>query len=290
MTELKLRLHIEGNPERTVKVAQNEFLIGRLPECDLCLPFSEVSRYHLRLTKTDTEGWLLEDLGSTNGTILNQFQLTSPQLLHHGDVIQVGNVFVSIILGSPFISQSTLIGSSREGQEGKKILRKAEELQKQWIDADRVGDPLTTHQTAIERLKYLVEIAKGLNSAQSIEAIFDQVKKLVFQEVRNIERLALLIDVDSSGKLQLINAASKNSPSGSSLLEDDHWISRTICKEVFTKKVSIKSVDAQSDERFEGENSILTKGIRGALAVPLWDKDQVVGVLYADARLRLTGD
>ncbi|NES82606.1 MAG: adenylate cyclase, partial [Moorea sp. SIO2B7] len=42
--------------------------------------------------------------------------------------------------------------------------------------------------------------------------------------------------------------------------------------------------------RFEGENSILTKGIRGALAVPLWDKDQVVGVLYADARLRLTGD
>ncbi|MGK7924274.1 MAG: adenylate/guanylate cyclase domain-containing protein, partial [Spirulina sp.] len=65
------------------------------------------------------------------------------------------------------------------------------------------------------------------------------------------------------------------------------WISRSICKRVFADKVAIKTVDAREDERFEGEHSILAKGIRGALAVPIWDRDRVVGVLYADASLKL---
>jgi adenylate cyclase len=37
------------------------------------------------------------------------------------------------------------------------------------------------------------------------------------------------------------------------------------------------------DKRFEAQESILVKGIRSAMAVPLWDENKVVGVLYADA-------
>jgi len=286
MSELKLRLHLEenDNSNRIINVTKPEFIIGRLPECDLCLPFSEVSRHHARLIKNEAEQWIVEDLQSTNGTILNQFQIKSPQSLRNGDVIQIGNTFMAVILNIPITAKMTSLGTMKEG---KTILRNAEELQQQWIQANDISDPLTTHQTAIFRLQYLVEIAKGLNSAESIEAIFSQVQKVVFQELKSIERLALLVDVEENGKLKLINAGSKTSPHSIPEVKDISWISQSICQKVFDEKVSIKLVDAQTDADFGKEDSILMQGIRGALAVPLWDQNNVVGVLYADARLRL---
>jgi adenylate cyclase len=286
MTELKLRLHLEDNNQsnRIVNVMKSGFIIGRLPECDLCLPFSEVSRHHACFKKNEHQQWLLEDLKSTNGTILNQFQVKSPQSLRNGDVVQIGNTFMEVILNIPITAKMTSLGTMKEG---KTILRNAEELQQQWMQANDIGDPLTTHQTAIFRLQHLVEIAKGLNSAESIEAIFFQVQNVVFQELKSIQRLALLVDVEGNGKLKLMNAASKTEPKRMPQVKDINWISQSICQKVFDEKVSIKLVDAQSDEDFSQENSILMQGIRGALAVPLWDQHTVVGVLYADATLRL---
>ena len=285
MTELKLRLHIEGVPEKTLAFTQNQIIIGRTSECDLCLPYSEISRQHSQIVRTDTDLWMLEDLGSTNGTLLNQFRLHRPQVLNHRDVIQVGNVLLGVVLRpkSQFESQGV------ETQErGTTILRKAEELRTQWIEAEEYGSKtMVGHQTAISRLKYLVKIAKGLNSVQSIEAIFNQVKDVVFKEIESIERLALLVDLDNSGKLRLLKAAGKDLPSNSPTLKNINWISHSICHKVFSNKVSIKSINAQTDDRFKGKHSIVTKGIQGAFAAPIWDRDRVVGVLYANANLGL---
>ena len=286
MTELQLRLHMEGVPERTLGVTQNPFIIGRTQECDLCLPFSEVSRQHTQIIRTETNDWMLEDLGSTNGTVLNQFRLHTPQVLNHQDVIQIGNVLLGVILRPT--SQSGSKSDEGQGEKGTTILRKAEELRAQWIKADQYGsDTLVGHQTAISRLKYLVEIAKGLNSAQSIEAIFNQVKEVVFQEIDSIDRLALLVDINHSGKLRLLKAAGKSLPANHPQLKEVDWISNTICHQVFTNKVSIKSINAQTDHRFQGNHSILAKGIQGALAAPIWDRNRLVGVLYGNANLGL---
>lgn len=287
--DLKLRIYIEGNAERIIKVDRDEFVMGRLAECSLCLPFSEISRYHARIIREQGSEWFIEDLGSTNGTLLNQFRIEGVQPINHGDIIQLGNVFLYVIFPAPPPAKITRIGGDQsEGMtEGRTILRKAEDLQQQWLEAEEIGDPLTTHQTTIARLKDLVEIAKELSSAESIEAIFSRVQEVVFRELTTIERLGLLIDVQEDGQLKLVNAASKNSQSHASIINDSSWISQSICYKVFKQRVAVKVVDAQSDKRFEGEHSLLMKGIRGALAVPLWDKDQVVGVLYADARLRL---
>ncbi|MEC4807426.1 MAG: adenylate/guanylate cyclase domain-containing protein [Jaaginema sp. PMC 1080.18] len=290
MTELQLRIHIEGRPESTVRVAQDEFIIGRLPECDLCLPFSEISRQHSRLYCNPSGQWHIEDLGSTNGTVLNQQELKQPHPLTSHDVIQMGNVFlaVRVVSSRPTPPPKPLPTSHNPGQT---ILRNAEELQKEWIKVEdsNSNDTQTTHHRTISRLKYLVEIAKDLNSAESLDAIFQQVQAVVFRELTNIQRLALLVDVEGTGHLKLMDAAARNELPEESATYSNSWIGRSICEKVFREKVAIKSVDAQQDARFQGEQSILVKGIRGALAVPLWDTNKVVGVLYADANLTLKG-
>lgn len=282
MAEFKLRLQLQGDVGKTVRVNRDEFVIGRLPLCDLHLPFLEISRYHSRFLKTETGTWFIEDLGSTNGTRLNQKLILSPQPIKHGDVVHLGSIDLKIVLTEH--TQHNSAAPKFPTQEIK-IYGNAEEFQERWIEVDELKEDETNYQTAITRLKDLVDIAKNLNSAVSIEAIFSQVKQIVFRNLPCIERLALLVDVQGSGKLQVLNAAvrDKDISTPLELALDGRWISRTICQKVFTEKVAIKTADAQRDERFNQQQSLSDKGIRSALAVPVWDNNLVVGVLYADA-------
>lgn len=279
MAELKLSLQ-QGKAETTVTVDKDGFTIGRLPECDLNLPFEGISRYHARFLKTASGDWAIEDMGSKNGTRVNERSVSSPQTVKDGDVVWLGDVsFVILLVDSPETNTTAVQLSER----GTTVFHNVQELQQQWIQADGQGDDVSNKEKVIARLKDLVEIAKGLSAAESIEAIFSQVQKVVFRYLQSIDRLALLVDVSSSGKLELLNAAARNVSQQQNLMADGSWISRTICQTVFAEKVAIQTADTQMDERFQGERSILVKNIRSAIAVPLWDENKVVGVLYADA-------
>ncbi|HBB30998.1 MAG TPA: adenylate cyclase [Cyanobacteria bacterium UBA8803] len=281
MAELKLCLR-QDNTETTITVNQDEFTIGRLPECDLYLPSGGVSRYHARFLRTGAGIWTIEDMGSKNGTRLNESPVTTPQPVHQGDVIWLGDISLVVLLVD---SPQPQITELEPLAKGTTIFRNVKELQQQWIQADDWGNDVSNKEKAIARLKDLVEIAKGLSAAESIEEIFSQVQEVVFRYLKSIERLALLVDVSGSGKLELLNAATINLSQQPELAESESWISRSICQKVFADKVAIQTADAQMDSRFEGEQSILIKGIRTAIAVPLWDENKVVGVLYADAQL-----
>ncbi|WP_341530582.1 adenylate/guanylate cyclase domain-containing protein [Nostoc sp. UHCC 0302] len=284
MTELTLQLQ-EGDTEKTIAVKQDIFTIGRLPECDLYLPFPGVSRHHARLVKTADEVWIIEDLGSKNGTQVNQQLINCPHNLDHGDVIWLGNVGLVVLLATPAVQLKSTYVPITENTEQKTILRNVEQLQQQWIEADSKNGNISSKDKTIARLKDLVDIAKNLCAAASIQEIFSQVQQVVFRYLDSIDRLALLIDVTGSGNLELVNAATRNISQQKNLSADGSWISRSICQKVFEEKVVIQTADTLKDERFSGEHSILAKGIRSAMAVPLWDENKVVGVLYADANL-----
>ena len=65
------------------------FTIGRDTDCDLVLADLTVSRRHARLER-DGAGWLLADLGSTNGTRLNGWRVSSPVPVRPGDQVSFG--------------------------------------------------------------------------------------------------------------------------------------------------------------------------------------------------------
>ncbi|MEH2349172.1 MAG: adenylate/guanylate cyclase domain-containing protein [Nostoc sp.] len=285
MTELTLRLKEGDTDETTIAVDQNLFTIGRLPECNLYLPFAGVSRNHARLVKTAEGVWTIEDLGSKNGTQLNKYLVNSPQELHHGDIIWLGNVSLLVLLTSPVYQPTPEYPESSENNEQRTILHNVKQLQQQWIAADSKDDNISNKDKTIARLKDLVDIAKNLCAAASIEEIFSQVQEVVFRYLDSIDRLGLLIDVNGCGQLELVNSATRNTSQQKHLPSDGSWISRSICQKVFDEKVVIQTADTHQDERFASEQSILVKGIRSAMAVPLWDENKVVGVLYADANL-----
>ncbi|HYW20799.1 MAG TPA: adenylate/guanylate cyclase domain-containing protein [Nodularia sp. (in: cyanobacteria)] len=282
MTEITLRLQQEDT-EKTLTVNQDEFTIGRLPECDLYLPFGGVSRKHARLVKTVNGVWTIEDLGSKNGTQVNQNLITHIQELHHGDMIWLGNVNLEVLFANAAhsMNQQTV---AEAASKPRTIFHNVKQLQQQWIEADSPEGESNKDKT-IARLKDLVDIAKNLCAATSIEEIFYQVQEVVFRYLDSIDRLALLIDVNGCSHLELVNTGTRDIDEQKYLEGDSDWISRSICQKVFEEKIAIQTADTHKDERFSGEHSILVKGIRSAMAVPLWDENKVVGVLYADAHL-----
>jgi pSer/pThr/pTyr-binding forkhead associated (FHA) protein len=56
-----------GHELKRIELCKSPVVIGRSPECDLALHDILLSRRHCRLTPT-TDGWLLIDLASRNGT------------------------------------------------------------------------------------------------------------------------------------------------------------------------------------------------------------------------------
>lgn len=65
--------------------------IGRAVECDIVITSKRVSREHARVRR---EGWrvILEDLGSTNGTFLNDERVLEPVELRDEDRVRLGDV------------------------------------------------------------------------------------------------------------------------------------------------------------------------------------------------------
>lgn len=69
------------------------YTLGRAPSNDVVLYGAEVSRNHARLV-LQGDHVLLEDIGSTHGTFINGRPLSGPSLLHDGDQIKMGDVWL----------------------------------------------------------------------------------------------------------------------------------------------------------------------------------------------------
>jgi pSer/pThr/pTyr-binding forkhead associated (FHA) protein len=76
-----------------------EFLIGRGSDCHLVLPERQVSRHHVKILQ-DNGRYLLQDLGSKNGTHLNGKQVTGTVPLQDGDEIQIALAVKLVFVGT----------------------------------------------------------------------------------------------------------------------------------------------------------------------------------------------
>ena len=75
--------------DRALDLAAEATIIGRRDDCTIVLPSNTVSRRHAEIRR-DGERWLLSDLGSTNGTLLNGEPVIGAEPLADRDEIGVG--------------------------------------------------------------------------------------------------------------------------------------------------------------------------------------------------------
>ena len=82
---------VEGEPASILAALdrRDSIVIGRDIECNLVIPDTKASRRHCRVTRTGAD-FIVEDLGSKNGTYVDGQRITGPVTLKPHQVFQIG--------------------------------------------------------------------------------------------------------------------------------------------------------------------------------------------------------
>ncbi|MCB0916123.1 MAG: FHA domain-containing protein [Actinobacteria bacterium] len=87
---------IEGNLSGTViPLGSSPVTMGRAADCTLVLDDDYASSHHCRLYPHEN-AWVVEDLGSTNGTWIDRTRVTGPTVLAMGQPLRIGRTVVEL--------------------------------------------------------------------------------------------------------------------------------------------------------------------------------------------------
>ena len=137
--EFPLLVAQEGPLKGQRWVLNHTIVMGRESTCDVAIIDRQVSRFHARITPTP-EGFLLEDLGSKNGTNHNGVELTTPVMLQDGDMIGVALAQQFIFLTSDATVPLT------EGAERPGRLMMDQKSRRVWVNQQQLVPPLSAQQ------------------------------------------------------------------------------------------------------------------------------------------------
>lgn len=100
-------------PGKAFPLEGAEIVLGRDPACTICINDSQVSRRHARLVLSGT-GYVLQDLGSTNGTFVNGQRVTGEHPLSAGELVALGENVV-LVYEAAFDPNATMVAPAGRG-------------------------------------------------------------------------------------------------------------------------------------------------------------------------------
>ncbi len=128
-----------------------EFVIGRGSDCNLVLPERQVSRHHVKIHREPGK-FVLEDLGSKNGTHLNGQRVSGRAVLQDGDEIQIA-LAVKIV----FVGTDATVPLSFEPPEPEKPLAINDAKRSVRIKGEELDPPLSLAQFRLLELLFNAE-------------------------------------------------------------------------------------------------------------------------------------
>ncbi|HEY0156549.1 MAG TPA: SpoIIE family protein phosphatase [Thermoanaerobaculia bacterium] len=232
--------------------------LGRATDCTIPIKDRYLSRRHAEIA-FDADAWIVRDLGSVNGTLLNGTRLDGSAPLRPGDKIALGDTEIVVDSEEP-ISQSKLVALDSDSHATNLAIPLR----------DAIEDTTRTNILALLAMQFIEDRSMG----ELFEFILDRVVELLEP---SRAALALL----GGDHKTFRNVLLRRSEASDSL---DLYISRTLLGEVVDGRKVVAFVDTTQDDKLARAESIVAQDIRSAVCAPLLVGDAVLGVLYLDFR------
>jgi serine phosphatase RsbU (regulator of sigma subunit)/pSer/pThr/pTyr-binding forkhead associated (FHA) protein len=251
---------IVGESLQSWDLPEGETHVGRSSDLAISLADRSVSRTHAVLRRSG-DNITVEDLGSRNGTSVNGVRIQAARSVASDDVISFGSLALKLVRAEssirPSLAEHTQLDST---------------FKLNWKD---VREAKSAPDQAPEMFQVLTELGEFLVRHQPQQEIFEACLATV-EKLVPFQRACLLL-LDDEGTPQLRAARFKTEQSNLQLA-----LSQTMVQTVIHERASLLVHDAQSDQRFQLQESVILGKIRSALVAPLFDNTSVIGVLYVD--------
>ncbi len=149
------------------------------------------------------------------------------------------------------------------------------------LDDITKGSPRISQDTqkpkSVEDLKAVLQVSLAANSSLVLEDILKIVMEKAI-ELLSAERGFLML-LDGNGELRFKTA---HNLSKEAMTDEDFKISNSIANDVAATGKAVFTSDAQADERYSHQKSVLELHLRSIMCVPLKIKNSVIGVIYLD--------
>jgi pSer/pThr/pTyr-binding forkhead associated (FHA) protein len=116
---LKIELSIRDKVLKTYSFTQDSVDIGRISSADIFIDNSSISREHTRIERSIGGPYIVKDMGSTNGTFVNDRRITETTLKNK-DIINIGKFTLKVLIESKEIPKKKK--ASRDDFDGTTVL------------------------------------------------------------------------------------------------------------------------------------------------------------------------
>ena len=263
---------------KTHEFSSGELILGRAPDCQVILKDFGISRQHAKLI-ADPGGVRIMDLGSKNGTKING-NLVTQAPLREGDKFSLGSL--EILFGKT--AEAKVAFDDEPIEASGTIVRSVGDLSKLLaVESKPKPGQTVSAQSEIARanqiLKVLTRVAETLVASRPVEEVLQQVMDIVFESIP-AERGFLMLAGEERDASTLTAKVTKYR--NKSHDRGKITISKTIAQRVLSDRVAILTSDALADARFNSGDSIRINQIRSAMVAPLWNREEVIGIIHLD--------
>ncbi|NLX54805.1 MAG: SpoIIE family protein phosphatase [Planctomycetaceae bacterium] len=254
---------------------QNEFTVGRHPDCSLVIDAASISRRHAAFTYDGTN-YYVQDLDSRNFTYLNNVRVDPkgpPQPLKDEDRVKFCDLEYVFRTTDPAPNGGILFVDDDVDTNNSTIMSKVGS--KVGVGSAKGSVQLTASPEA--KLNALLEINRSLGRALVLDEVLPQVLNSLFK---------IFVQADR-GFIALRNPDGTLVPRWSRTWREDTAetirVSRTIVNKVMETQEAILSADVMMDEEFNKAQSIADFRIRSMMCAPLLDSlGNSMGVIQVD--------
>ncbi|MEE4273242.1 MAG: SpoIIE family protein phosphatase [Thermoanaerobaculales bacterium] len=248
-------------------------IIGRSSGAGIVVSDRSMSRRHAKLVR-DGDGWLIEDLGSRNGTLLDGRRINGATPIAPGSTLKIGSTTINI--GAAAKTRQQSVDSALSGHT---VFRSAAELleEPEAVSSGALRVPDDPLRRYTEKLKLLNEVHQSLDRALPLEDLLELILDRAFESLRPEEGTIFLKGENG----EFFRAATRSvKPGGSETL-----YSSNLMQEVVDKGQAALVLDTAVDERFNQAMSLLDAGVRSLVAAPLLDPSGALGLIVLGSTL-----
>lgn len=146
---------------------------------------------------------------------------------------------------------------------------------------EQLRERVQSHEKEREQLRALQTISGTINSSLDLAEVLRQVMDAII-DLTGAERGFLMLTDEETNGLEVQVARNMDRET---IARSSFDISRSIVQRVAQSGEPVVTINAQTDPRFSGQESIISYNLRSILCVPLKIRDRITGVIYADNRI-----